>query len=109
MALMFAGVAAAHPATVDVGIQVLRDGGTAADAAVAGVFASCVAESIFTGLGGGGFATYFDASTGRATSLDFFCAVPGLDGGRAAPMVPIDVAYGHVPVPYLIGGGSAAV
>jgi gamma-glutamyltranspeptidase/glutathione hydrolase len=24
-------------------------------------------------------------------------------------MVPIDVAYGHVPVPYLIGGGSAAV
>jgi gamma-glutamyltranspeptidase/glutathione hydrolase len=85
---MFAGVAAAHPATVDAGIQVLRDGGTAADAAVAGVFASCVAESIFTGLGGGGFATYFDAGTGRATSLDFFCAVPGLDGGRRRPWCP---------------------
>jgi gamma-glutamyltranspeptidase/glutathione hydrolase len=107
--MMHAGVAAGHPATTDAAIRVLRDGGSAADAAVAGVLASCVAESIFTGLAGGGFAIHYDAAARRTTSLDFFCAVPGLDGTVADPMVPIDVAYGQVPVPYLIGGASAAV
>ena len=29
------------------------------------VLASCVAETVFTGLGGGGFATYYDAATGH--------------------------------------------
>src|SRR4051812_44455645 len=66
-----AGVAASHPATADVGVQILRAGGTAADAAVAAVLTCCVAETIYTGLGGGGFATYFDASTGAVTCLDF--------------------------------------
>src|SRR4051794_32522670 len=84
-----AGVAASHPATARAGLQVLRDGGTAADAAVAAVLACCVAETIFTGLGGGGFATYFEAATGTVTCLDFFCAVPGLDGDTTpGPMLP---------------------
>lgn len=62
------------------GIDILRAGGNAADAAVAMVLASCVSETLFTGLAGGGFATYFDASTGATTCLDFFVAVPGLAG-----------------------------
>ncbi|HZM75282.1 MAG TPA: gamma-glutamyltransferase [Candidatus Limnocylindrales bacterium] len=103
------GVAAGHPATTDVGIQVLRMGGTAADAAVAATFAACAAETIFTGLTGGGFATYYDASTGEVTCLDFFCAVPGLDGELAGPMHPIAVRFGEVPIPYEIGGASVAV
>ncbi|GIH10465.1 hypothetical protein Rhe02_85320 [Rhizocola hellebori] len=104
------GVAAGHPATVEMGIRTLQRGGTAADAAVAATLAACVSESIFTGLGGGGFATYYEAATKRVTCLDFFCAAPGLDGDRlAGPMRPIAIKFGEVPLPYEIGGSSVAV
>lgn len=105
-----AGVAASHPATAKAGLEILRDGGSAADAAVAAVLACCVAETIFTGLGGGGFATYFDAATGEVTCLDFFVAVPGLDGDREpGRMVAVDVFFGGLPQVYSIGGASVAV
>ncbi len=108
--LVPAGVAAGHPATADVGLRVLRMGGTAADAAVAATLAACVAETIFTGLGGGGYATYYESSSGQVTCLDFFVAMPGLDGDRKAePMTPIAVRFGEVPLPYEIGGASVAV
>ena len=105
-----AGVAAAHPATAEVGLQILQAGGTAADAAVAAVLTCCVAETIYTGLGGGGFATYFDAATGQVTCLDFFVSVPGTDGDRrSGPMIAVDVFFGGVPQVYSIGGASVAV
>jgi gamma-glutamyltranspeptidase/glutathione hydrolase len=105
-----AGVAASHPATAEAGLRVLRAGGTAADAAVAAVLATCVTETVYTGLGGGGFATYFDAATGSVTCLDFFVSVPGTDGDRTAgPMIAIDVFFGGVPQVYSIGGASVAV
>jgi gamma-glutamyltranspeptidase/glutathione hydrolase len=105
-----AGVAAAHPATAEAGLRVLRAGGTAADAAVAAVLTCCVAETVFTGLGGGGFATYFDAATGEVTCLDFFVSVPGTDGDRSpGPMLPVEVFFGGVPQLYSIGGASVAV
>src|SRR6185436_9100368 len=104
-----AGVAASHPATARAGLQILRDGGTAADAAVAAVLATCVSETIFTGLGGGGFATYFEAATGEVTCLDFFVAAPGLDGDvEPGPMISVDVFFGGLPQVYSIGGASAA-
>jgi gamma-glutamyltranspeptidase/glutathione hydrolase len=104
------GVAAAHPVTAEVGAQILRDGGTAADAAVAAVLTCCVAETIYTGLGGGGFATYFDAASGEVTCLDFFVAVPGTDGDRQpGPMITVDVIFGGLPQVYSIGGASVAV
>ncbi|SNY52123.1 gamma-glutamyltransferase [Paractinoplanes atraurantiacus] len=105
-----AGVAASHPATAEAGLRILREGGSAADAAVAAVLACCVAETIYTGLGGGGFATYFDAATGEVTCLDFFVAVPGTDGDReAGPMLAVDVFFGGMPQVYSIGGASVAV
>jgi gamma-glutamyltranspeptidase / glutathione hydrolase len=105
-----AGVAAGHPATTEVGLRVLAAGGTAADAAVAAVLTCCVAESVLTGIGGGGFATYFEASTGTVTCLDFFCAVPGLDGDVSpGPMLPIEVSFGGVPMQYEIGEASVGV
>jgi gamma-glutamyltranspeptidase/glutathione hydrolase len=105
-----AGVAASHPVTAEVGVQTLRAGGTAADAAVAAVLTCCVAETIYTGLGGGGFATYFEAATGEVTCLDFFTAVPGTDGDRQpGPMIAVDVFFGGMPQVYSIGGASVAV
>lgn len=107
---MTAGVAAGHPATAEVGLRTLAAGGSAADAAVAAMLACCVSESILTGIGGGGFATYYDAATSTATCLDFFCAVPGLDADlKPDAMVPIEVSFGDVPMNYMIGGASVAV
>nr|BFE64965.1 gamma-glutamyltransferase [Dactylosporangium thailandense] len=88
----------------------LEDGGSAADAAVAAMLAGCVAESVLTGIAGGGFATFYDAATGTITCLDFFCSVPGLDATRAAaPMEPIAIAFGGVPQRYEIGASSVGV
>jgi gamma-glutamyltranspeptidase/glutathione hydrolase len=110
MKSLSAGVAASHPVTAEVGTQILKSGGTAADAAVAAVLTCCVAETIYTGLGGGGFATYFDAATGEVTCLDFFVSVPGTDGDRqSGPMVAVDVFFGGMPQVYSIGGASVAV
>lgn len=107
---MPAGVAAGHPATAAAGLGILEAGGSAADAAVAAVLASSAAESILTSIGGGGFATYYDAARQSVTCLDFFCSVPGLDGDRiAGPMDPIEVSFGGVPLMYSIGGASVAV
>ena len=105
-----AGVAASHPATAQAGLEVLRAGGSAADAAVAMVLACCAVETVYTGLGGGGFATYFDAASGEVTCLDFFVSVPGTDGDRrAGPMVAVEVFFGGMPQVYSIGGASVAV
>ncbi len=102
-------VAAGSTATAEVGAETLRVGGSAADAAVAMVLASCAAETVFTGIGGGGFATYYEAATGTTSCLDFFVAVPGL-GGRP-PGTPEEVLIdfgGHV-LTYAVGPGTVAV
>jgi gamma-glutamyltranspeptidase/glutathione hydrolase len=104
-----ASVAAGHPSTSAVGRDVLARGGSAADAVAAMILAGCVSETLFTGLGGGGFATVYDAATGQVTCLDFFVAVPGLDGTKPAPARAIKVAFGDVEVPYAVGGPSVAV
>jgi gamma-glutamyltranspeptidase/glutathione hydrolase len=103
-------VAAGHPATAAAAAEILRAGGSAADAAVAAVLAACVAETVFTGLGGGGFATHYDAATGDVTCLDFFVAVPGLGSERtAAEMTVLSVSFGGVPQAFSVGAPSVAV
>jgi gamma-glutamyltranspeptidase/glutathione hydrolase len=62
-------------ATVDadatrIGLQVLRRGGNAADAAVAAAAALGVTEPYSAGVGGGGFFLYYDAETGEVSSID---------------------------------------
>ena len=105
-----AGVAAGHPATVDAGIAVLEAGGSAADAAVAASLASCVAETVMTGLLGGGHAIYFDAEAGRAWNLDCFVAAPGLGGEWREPELEfLPVPFGEELVHYAVGPASCAV
>jgi gamma-glutamyltranspeptidase / glutathione hydrolase len=104
------GVAAGHPATVAAGIEILEEGGTAADAAVAAGLASCVAETVMTGLLGGGHGIYWDARRGRARQLDCFVAVPGLGAPPRTPeLVHLDVPFGEELVHYAIGPASCAV
>jgi gamma-glutamyltranspeptidase/glutathione hydrolase len=103
---VIAGVAAGHPATADAGIEILRDGGTAADAAVAASLASCVAETVMTGLLGGGHAIHYDAATRTAQNVDGFCAAPS---GSGAELVHLEVPFGAELVHYAIGPASCAV
>ncbi|WP_188743351.1 gamma-glutamyltransferase [Agromyces bauzanensis] len=53
-----------------IGLEVLRDGGNAADAAVAAAAALGVTEPYSAGIGGGGYFVYFDAATGEITTID---------------------------------------
>ena len=103
---MNAAIAAGHPATADAGALVLERGGSAADAAVASVAASCVAETVMTGLLGGGHAIYWDAASGTAVNLDCFCAVPSGKGGE---LVELAVPFGEELVHYAVGPASCAV
>jgi gamma-glutamyltranspeptidase / glutathione hydrolase len=106
---MRAGVAAGHPSTAQAGADILSRGGSAVDAAVAMMLVSCAAEMIFTGLGGGGFATVYDAATTQVRCLDFFVSVPGLGGKLPSPATEIEVIFVGQHVPYEIGPATVAV
>ena len=97
------GVAAGHPATAEVGAEILAEGGTAADAVVAMALASCVAETVMSGLFAGCHAIVFDGS--RPMNLDGFAAVPS---GRQ-DLVELPIAFGDELVVYSIGAASCAV
>jgi gamma-glutamyltranspeptidase / glutathione hydrolase len=103
---MNSAIAAGHPATADAGAEILAEGGSAADAAVAATLASCVAETVMTGLLGGGHAIHYEAATGRARLLDCFCAVPSGTGGD---LVSLAVPFGEELVHYAVGAASCAV
>jgi gamma-glutamyltranspeptidase/glutathione hydrolase len=64
------GVVAANPYAVEAGLEVLRAGGGAADAAVAVQAALGLVEPQSSGLGGGAFLLYFDGKTGQVTAYD---------------------------------------
>lgn len=99
-------VAAGHPATAAAGAEILAAGGSAADAAVAATLASCVAETVMTGLLGGGHAIHFDATTGETRNLDCFVSVPTGTGGE---LEHLRVPFGEELVHYAIGAASCAV
>lgn len=63
-------VAAANPLAVEAGVQVLKAGGSAIDAAVAVQAVLGLTEPQSSGLGGGAFMVYYDAKTGRTTAYN---------------------------------------
>ncbi len=63
-------VSAAHPKAVEAGLEVLRRGGHAADAAVAVQMVLNVVEPPESGIGGGAFMLYHDGSTGELGVYD---------------------------------------
>jgi gamma-glutamyltranspeptidase/glutathione hydrolase len=96
-------VAAGHPATAEAGAEILEDGGTAADAVVAMALASCVAETVMSGLLSGCHAIVFDGS--QVANLDGFGAQPS---GTGEP-VELPIAFGDEVVVYAIGAATCAV
>jgi gamma-glutamyltranspeptidase / glutathione hydrolase len=59
-----------------VGLEVLRAGGNAVDAAVAAAATLGVTEPFSSGIGGGGFFVYYDARTGTVRTIDGREAAP---------------------------------
>ena len=67
----------------EAGVEILRAGGNAADAAVAAAAALNLTEPTSTGLGGDMFALYYDARTGQVTAIN--------GSGRAPAALTIDL------------------
>ncbi len=64
-------VVSAHPLASAAGVEMLRKGGNAVDAAVATTLAISVVEPFSAGIGGGGFLLMRSQKTGEIQALDF--------------------------------------
>ena len=80
--------AAAHPQAVEAGLEVLRRGGSAVDAAIAVQMMLGVVEPHASGIGGGGFLLHYDAATKTLVAYDGREAAPA----GATPAMFLDAA-----------------
>lgn len=101
-------VACGNPESVAAGLQVLRAGGSAVDAAIAAQLMACVSEPVLTGLAGAGLAMVRHG--GETRICDFFTAVPGRGSQAAsAPMQAVDIDFGPDTQRFWVGPGAVAV
>lgn len=86
-------VSASHPDAAAAGLEILKAGGNAVDAAVAVAFALGVVDPSQTGLGGGGGLVYWNRAERRGEVIDFYART----GGDAAWSV-VDTAAARQPI-----------
>ena len=99
-------VAAAKPEASQVGVEILRKGGNAVDAAIATAFALGVLEPNASGLGGGGFMIIKMADMKEAVVVDFRERAPG---ASKADMYQLDASGRQVGKKSFEGGLSVGV
>jgi gamma-glutamyltranspeptidase/glutathione hydrolase len=63
-------ISAANPYAAEAGRQMMRDGGSAVDAAIAAQLVLTLVEPESSGIGGGDFMIVYDPKSGRVTSFD---------------------------------------
>lgn len=102
-------IAAGHQKTAEAGIEMLRNGGNAFDAAVAAILASFVTESTLTSAGGGGF-LLAHTQAGKNILFDFFTQTPRQKlTSSELNFYPVEVDFGVTVQEFYIGLGSMAV
>ncbi|MDR7520258.1 MAG: gamma-glutamyltransferase [Armatimonadota bacterium] len=108
-------VASATPLATEIGLQILRAGGNAVDAAVATAFALGVAEPAASGLGGGGF-ILIRLANGQVAFIDYRevapkAATPTMYLGPDGKVIPNATVVGHlaVGVPGTLAGLTLAL
>jgi gamma-glutamyltranspeptidase/glutathione hydrolase len=101
------GIAAGHTLTAQAGAEILMDGGTAVDAAIAAMLTACVCEPVLASPAGGGFAMV--SAGGKPACLDFFVQTPKHPNGkRHDGLREVDADFGGVTQTFHIGPGSVA-
>ncbi len=93
-------IAAAHPLAARAGLEILRAGGSAADAAIAAQLVLNVVEPQSSGIGGGAFLLHHDATSGRLSAYD------GRETAPASAKPERFVAQDGRPMRYLQAVGS---
>src|SRR4051812_5614140 len=102
-----AAIATGHPLGAAAGLEILRDGGNAIDAAVAAMLAMCVVVPGSVGLGGyGGSAVIHIARTGQTVAVDFDSRAPLAYRDGLVTADPESNYYGarSVTVPAVVAG-----
>eukprot|EP00731_Ephydatia_muelleri_P000924 Em0001g924a len=99
-----AAVAADAATCSQVGVDVLKKGGSAVDAAVASMFCVGVINLHSTGVGGGGFMVYYNATSRKSTFIDYREVAPGAATVNMFTNASSDVGGLAVGVPGMIKG-----
>ncbi|HSG94163.1 MAG TPA: gamma-glutamyltransferase, partial [Afifellaceae bacterium] len=109
-------VAAGHKATAEAALEILRAGGNAFDAIIAGLWAACVCEPVLVAPGGGGFLMAHEgdgngSKKGESARLfDFFCDAPRARcDPDAIEFAEVFADFGATRQAFHIGAGAAAV
>ncbi|MCW8891275.1 MAG: gamma-glutamyltransferase, partial [Sedimenticola sp.] len=101
-------VSAGHEVTANAAKEILLVGGNAFDAALAALFASCIAEPVLASLGGGGFLMAQTANE-KPSLYDFFVQTPhDRPATENLDFYPIVADFGTVQQEFHIGMGSIA-
>jgi len=99
-------VAAGDQATAHAAAEILKAGGNAFDAVLAGLFASTIAEPVLSSLGGGGF-LLAKPHQGAPVLYDFFAHTPRCKQSEV-DFHPVLADFGTVTQEFHIGMGSIA-
>jgi gamma-glutamyltranspeptidase/glutathione hydrolase len=96
-------VTSADPRATEAGRQILAQGGSAADAAMAMMLALTVVEPQSSGIGGGGFVVHHDARSGKLETIDGRETAPK----AATPARFIGPDGASLPFRQAVGGGRS--